>query len=215
MFFRDFPNITYNNIDVKNILANVKLNSLVQVTAEAFYPYTLKDGDKPWMIANDYYGRPDLHWLVYMSNNIVDPYYEWFMDTTEFEAFLKAKYGSVAQAKETNVGYEEKFIVGETALEEVHDEYNNVVYRTGDTFKTTFTRRVFSVDSYNYLLSADGAEEREKAFNAYSNSLSTLLVPLNAYTQEDFLNEERRSIKLLNKIYLREAEESLSAALSL
>lgn len=216
MFFKDFPTIEYNNKTVKNILTNVKLNDLVQVSGEAFYPYTLQPGDRPWMIAEDYYGRPQYEWLVLLSNNIIDPYYEWHMNTVDFENFIKRKYGSIAAAKETVLGYEERFVIGETALEEVYDEYNDVVYQAGDVFKTTFTRRFFSVDSYNFLLSnsTEANNLREKTFDAYSNSVSELLVPIDAYTQEDFKNEERRNIKLLNRIYIRQAEEALQAALS-
>jgi len=216
MFFKDFPTIEYNNKTVRNILTNVRLNDLVQLSAESFYPYTLQPGDKAWMIAEDYYGRPQFEWLVFMSNNIVDPYYEWHMGTVDFESFIKRKYGSIAQAKETILGYEERFVIGEQALEEVHDEYNDIVYQPGDTFKSTFTRRFFSTDSYNFLLSdtPEANNLREKTFNAYSNSAADLLVQVDAYTQEDFKNEERRNIKLLNRIYIRQAEEALQAALT-
>ena len=40
---------------------------------------------------------------VLISNNILDPYFEWPMDTREFEAYIKKKYGSIAAAQAVTI----------------------------------------------------------------------------------------------------------------
>jgi hypothetical protein len=46
-----------------------------------------------------YYGDTGYDWLVYYSNNIVDPYYDWYMDTNTFNKFVADKYGSLTDAR--------------------------------------------------------------------------------------------------------------------
>ena len=58
-----------------------------------------KEGDRADTIANYYYGDPGYDWIVYFSNNIVDPYYDWYMDSNSFKNFITNKYGSLTVAK--------------------------------------------------------------------------------------------------------------------
>lgn len=122
-FFKHFPQIIYNDHTVKNILTSISLNDLVKVTAESYYPYTIDAQDEAWMIASDYYGSAGFVWLVYMSNNIVDPYYEWYMDTEKFERYLAKKYGSIATAQATVVHYKEVITGTETGRIVSKDTY--------------------------------------------------------------------------------------------
>jgi len=59
--------------------------------------------EKPDDVAYNYYDSAAYSWLVLISNNILDPYFEWPMDTREFEAYLKKKYGSIAAAQALTV----------------------------------------------------------------------------------------------------------------
>lgn len=106
-FFKQFPELVYGQYTVKNILARVKINDLVKTNRVSFLPYTMEDSDAAWIIANEYYGSPDFVWLVYMSNNIVDPYYDWYMNTLEFESYIKRQFGSIEAAKNNLIGYKE------------------------------------------------------------------------------------------------------------
>ena len=98
-YFEQFPTIVYEKYQVKDILANVTIDQVVQLSSESYYPYVLTDGQEPWMLAADYYGDPNLVWLVYMANKTEDPYHDWFMDTYHFEESIKKKYGTLAAAQ--------------------------------------------------------------------------------------------------------------------
>ncbi len=106
-YFQQFPTIEYNDHQVKNILARVKLADVLNNTQYTFYDYELEDGQQPWIVADQYYGSVDRTWIVYLSNNIIDPFYEWYMDTYTFENYITKKYGSISAAKANLIGYNE------------------------------------------------------------------------------------------------------------
>lgn len=133
-YFKQFPEVVYNNYTVKNVLARVKISDLVKTSRTSYLPYTMDDSDAAWVIANSYYGSPDYVWLVYMSNDIVDPYYDWYKNTLEFESYIKKKYGSIEAAQAEIIGYKEVVNGAETGIIYSPESYT---YST-DTNKTNW-----------------------------------------------------------------------------
>ena len=103
-YFEQFPTLVYNKYEVKNIISKIKLADILSEDLFSYANYTMETFDKPWTIAHDYYGTTDRTWLVFLSNNILDPYYEWHMDQFNFEKYLLKKYGSV-EASQSNIEY--------------------------------------------------------------------------------------------------------------
>jgi len=104
-YFSQFPIIRYNNnlvIDITNRAAI--LNSVVN-DKYAFYPYAVKDGMAAWLVAEKYYGDADFVWLVYLSNNIIDPYYQWPLSDVVLEQKINDDYGSITNAQNHIVFY--------------------------------------------------------------------------------------------------------------
>lgn len=124
-YFKQFPEIEYNKYTVKNIFNGVKIEDVVKNSSAAYYPYTVVDGQQPWMIAADYYGDPNLVWLIYLANNIIDPYYDWHLDTVHFEEYIKKEYGSIAAAQSQLLGYKEVVNGEETGILFSADTYEN------------------------------------------------------------------------------------------
>ena len=48
----------------------------------------------PENIAFKHFGNPDLHWVILLTNNIQDRYYDWPMSEQELELFIKDKYSN-------------------------------------------------------------------------------------------------------------------------
>mgnify|MGYP006093130751 FL=1 len=95
-YFENFPTIEYEGQQVKDITRRNSFTSFVTSNPMLYLPYTVKEGYKPEDVANAYYGSTDFTWLVCMSNNIIDPYHQWPMAESVFNAYLVEKYGEVS-----------------------------------------------------------------------------------------------------------------------
>ena len=77
-----------------NILRRVKLRSGLRSGAFLFDNYDVKDGERPEDIAFKWFGDPEYHWIILMTNNITDRYYQWPLTQPQFQEHLKDKYGA-------------------------------------------------------------------------------------------------------------------------
>ena len=108
-YFRYLPKVAYDikgqstpyYTEATNIMVRQNLIEAVKNKIVTLYPYHIDDGDRPDMIATMYYGGPQFTWIIFMINNIVDPYYDWPLTTYEFESYVKDKYGSIDTAQST------------------------------------------------------------------------------------------------------------------
>jgi hypothetical protein len=96
-YFNKFPNFYYDVKGNKNfqvavdILRRVRINSKA-VEGSLFGEYTVKDIDRPDIIAHKLYGDSELHWIILLFNEIHNPYYEWPIPYHEFLQYCENKY---------------------------------------------------------------------------------------------------------------------------
>ena len=95
-YFENFPIVEYNGKKVRDITRRNNFVKNISTNPMLFLPYTVKQNERAEDVANFYYGSVDYVWLVYMANQIIDPYYEWPMDEETFNNYLIAKYGDVS-----------------------------------------------------------------------------------------------------------------------
>lgn len=100
-YFSKFPSINYNGQIAKNILCRPKIVQDRTNSPNTFYDYTLPEEQRADVVSNDYYDDPDYAWLIYLANNIVDPYHDYFLSETDFQLFVAKKYGSLNIAQNT------------------------------------------------------------------------------------------------------------------
>jgi hypothetical protein len=99
-YFSRFPMLVYDiagNENYKllpNILRRVKLRQGIRSGSFLFDNYDVADGERPEDIAFKLYGDAELHWVVLMTNNITDRYYQWPLTQPQFQEHLKDKYGA-------------------------------------------------------------------------------------------------------------------------
>lgn len=126
-FFDKFPLVRYtldkkllNEYDTaRNVLFRVGIiKDVLETNINAYYYYTIKDSDRPEILAEKVYGDPQAHWIILYANNIYDPYYDWPMDDRTFQKYIIKKYGSLEWAK-TNWHHYEKVIVRENPFAQV------------------------------------------------------------------------------------------------
>ena len=76
------------------IIKRVKLRAGIRSGLFIFDNYDVVQGENPEDIAFKYYGDPALHWVILMTNDITDRYYQWPMSQPQFAEFLTDKYGA-------------------------------------------------------------------------------------------------------------------------
>jgi hypothetical protein len=95
-YFENFPVIKYDGKLVRDITRRNQFLRSVSTNPLLFLPYTVKQNERAEDVAQFYYGSVDYVWLVYMANQIIDPYYEWPMDEETFNQYLISKYQDVS-----------------------------------------------------------------------------------------------------------------------
>lgn len=97
-YFTHFDDIFYNADkqtfnQAVNILNSVAMKySPIKDTTLYFY-HSIQDGEKPEDISYRFYETTEYHWLIILLNNVVNPYYDWLLDSHEMESHLAQKYG--------------------------------------------------------------------------------------------------------------------------
>ena len=104
-YFKNFPLVTYNSKLVRNIMLKSAFIDELNLGDTAFYTYEVKDGERPTTVAFNYYKSIDYVWLVFLSNQITDPYFEWPLSSQELDAHIIKKYGSLETSQQTIVEY--------------------------------------------------------------------------------------------------------------
>jgi hypothetical protein len=101
-YFSSFPQVFYDSTGtgknyrlVTDITRKVGFRTNALRNAAFFTRYTIKDGETPEGLAFDLYSRSDLHWVLLLSNNIMDRFHDWPMSTQQFYTFVNEKYTNV------------------------------------------------------------------------------------------------------------------------
>jgi hypothetical protein len=94
--FNLYPYINYNNQKATYILAKGEIISQYLNNYKTFYNYTIKDGERADIVAYKEYDDSSLDWIIYVINNVIDPYYDWYMTYDNFVSFLESKYNIAA-----------------------------------------------------------------------------------------------------------------------
>ena len=76
-----------------NILRRVKLRANIKNGMFMFDNYDVKEGETPETVAFKWFGDAEYHWVILMTNNITDRYYEWPLTQPQFQLHLEDKYG--------------------------------------------------------------------------------------------------------------------------
>ena len=146
-YFDKFPLIVY---DIKgdnkfkllpDILRRVKLRSNLQDGAVLFDKYDVKEGEKPEDVAFKWFGSADLHWVILLTNNVTDRYYDWPLSQPDFAEFLTDKYG--AGNEDSAHHYELVRSSGKTTSSGPSDYSHRVEVNSDETDAITVTNREY------------------------------------------------------------------------
>ena len=98
MYFSKFPKGNYditgngNQKLVTDLFRRIKLRSKISDEASLYDVYDVPNGEKPEDTAFKHFGDPELHWVILLTNNITDRYYDWPLTDQDFETYVTQKY---------------------------------------------------------------------------------------------------------------------------
>ena len=187
-YFNSIPKISTsdnngNSIVLTNLLARVDIKQSLLRNPSLFYQYDLQEGDTPEIVAAKYYGDSYRYWLVLFANETMDPEWDWPLSSSQFDAYLKDKYGNISYTTSTTKEYRKTVsTIDSTTLEEsietiVIDEttYNGLA--TGTTSQTfgsgaivTQTVTKSEVSIYDYELEKNESKRKIYIINSIFTS---------------------------------------------
>ena len=143
---------------VTDLMTRVKVREKILDEASLYDKYDVPSGERPEDTAFKHFGSSQYHWVILMTNNITDAYYEWPMSEQTFETFVIDKYAEPGAIH--------------------HYEVSQSSGRTSGQ----------GPDDYSYLVEV--------------NSDATGAQSVSNREYEQRLQDEKRSINLLNPAYL-------------
>ena len=94
-YFEKFPLISYNNQLAVNITERAVVRDFPANNALLYYPYDINNYERPDQLADRYLNDEFMDWICYLSNGILDPYYDWLLQEDVFNDYLYKKYGNI------------------------------------------------------------------------------------------------------------------------
>ena len=146
-YFERFPLMAYDvagNENYKllpNILKRVKLRTGLASGSFLFDTYDVQDGENPEDIAFKLYGDPELHWVILMTNNVTDRYYQWPLTQPQFQEHLTDKYG--AGNEDATHHFEKTQDSGKTSSSGPNDFSHKVECNSDDGDPDIITNRIY------------------------------------------------------------------------
>lgn len=116
-YFNKLPTINYNGFAAKNLLARAVISESTRNNQSIYYPYTIQEDDgRVDNLSQNYYDNPGYTWLIWHTNNILDPYYGTPLTDQDLYNFIVGKYGSYSDAERKIAFYRTNWVEDSTIL---------------------------------------------------------------------------------------------------
>ena len=168
-------------LPVKNLFKRGKLRDDIFQDLAFFTKYQIEGDDRPDNVAYKVYNDSDLDWVVLLSNNIVNIQSEWPLPQRDFDRYILEKYETYEKLNDTH-HYETK---------EVKNTIGAIIVPEGLQVPSDY-----SVTYYDWYQSGEVTR-------------SDITTEVTNLDYEEKLDNNKRSIFLLKKIYLNVVQDDL------
>ena len=118
-YFTRFPLVDYNGVPAKNILARVDFTDQTKKDIYANFDYVLQEGtSRQDILSFNYYNSAQYDWLINLTNNVVDPYHDYYMSASDFINYINGKYDSIESASTKILFYRNDWAPDESLISE-------------------------------------------------------------------------------------------------
>ena len=168
-------------LPVKNLFKRGKLRDDIFQDLTFFTKYQVIGDDRPDNVAYKVYNDSDLDWVVLLSNNIVNIQSEWPLPQRDFDRYILEKYETYEKLNDTH-HYETK---------EVKNTIGAIIVPEGLQVPSDY-----SVTYYDWYQSGEVTR-------------SDITTEVTNLDYEEKIDNNKRSIFLLKKIYLNVVQDDL------
>lgn len=180
-YFSNIPIISYSDNFVRNILTRAKILNNFKDQSSVYYPYVLKEGSQTGLkyenLAYDYYNDIDDVWIIYLANQILDPYYDVPLTQEQFTAFIEKKYGSLSNAYTVILYYRNNY-----------DQDDSILTVTGYTALPSYRKRYWT-PTLNYDNQIIGYSRIEDDITMNTNKI--ISIPITYNNVKSFIMNEK------------------------
>jgi len=185
-YFENFPLIRYGNTYARNIAVRPGITSEVLKNTYVYYPYEIKSEMRADLLSHYYYNDPLSSWVFYISNNIIDPFYQWYKSNEQVNNLIESKYGSLAKAVQQIKYWKVNWPEDDTIL--TVDQYNALTVNTS----TGVNQKKYWSPVYSENNRVTGYVRRKLNTTVESNKFISLDV---TFTSGNSFNTEERVIQ--------------------
>ena len=191
-YFRELPDVQYQSflsdaissqdyLKVKNLFRRNKVRDDLQNVFTLFNKYEIVEGARPDTVAEEFYGKADLDWVVLMTAGIINVRDEWPLSNYQLYKYTENKYG-IENLSDINY-YETK---------EVKDSNGRLILPAGKDVNEDFT---LNYSDNGTKVSVSGISVRRGVSNweyetIKNNKKSSIFLLKRGYLQQ-FLNDMR------------------------
>ena len=199
MYFSILPNIKYDvkpqsfpfsssdYVEVNNFFRRFSISEDIFDYSVYLNKYTVNQGVRIETVATVAFGRPQLDWVVALTNNITNIYEDWPMDDSTLQEWAEGKYGST--------------VYSDLAYYEISADVKNstglAVLKKGQKVDSNFYNGNFSYnngDAANTVITVSG---------------SSVASPVTLWEEVSRKNEEKRDIWVLKPRFIEPLIQSL------
>ena len=199
MYFNLIPNIEYDVkpidypftgsdfVTAKNFFRRYQINPDIFGYSVYYKKYSVEDGETPATIANATYDSPFYDWVVVLTNNLINPLFEWPRSSNAIQKYSEKKYANAYAPLyyETDEVKTSQYLLGDATNRRVY----NVALESGIKVDEDFYNTPFTYWDGTQSITVPG---------------SSVSHPVSGFEHENRENDRRREIYLLKSNYLQQ-----------
>jgi hypothetical protein len=203
-YFDTLPKIIHTNNNgistiMTNLMARVSILPEILKNPMVYYKYDVQDGDTPEIVAYKYYDDPYRYWIVLFANKMLDPQWDWPLNSLQFNEYVNDKYGNTL----SNLHHYEKVITKTTRGTDEDQTVTESFTISGEEFVSLLYSHPFGIDPVRTFPLSTGVVD-----------ITIQPTPVTNYDYELNLNESKRNINILNSKYVDQLETEFQDLMS-
>lgn len=198
-FFSNFPTIDYNGKKIRDITKRSIAVEKIKNVGVPLQPFKVEENERCDYLASALFSRPDFDYIFYMLNDIIDPYYEWYLTQEQLDEFISTKYGVTSLSVRYYYYYDMYELITNTDYKIDPDTYlplsstDKLLYRGVESSKLFVT---------------------PETYDALSPTTQTLYTPVSNRTHEYNENEKRKYLNIVLPEYGSVINRQIRASLN-